>query len=382
MQIIVAGHLCLDIIPTWEQGNLEVLRPGSIVQMEGVTFSTGGAVANTGIALKKLGFSPILMGRTGDDDLGRITRRILAEEGVSPDFIVVSPGEVSSYTVVLSPPDTDRIFLHYPGTNNSFSLDDIDFTAVEPGLFHFGYPPLMRQMYQGEGLGLVTLFQKAKQAGFITSLDLALPDPNSKQGQAPWALILKRVLPSVDFFLPSVEELLFMLNRPAFEAIQKGTMPLSTGVLADLGRTLLSWGSTVVGIKLGEEGFYLATGSKAGLVLGPAWANRQLLAPIFETQVEGTTGAGDAAIAGFLAGFSLGLSPIETVNLAVAVGACCVEVVSSTAGIPSREVIQGRISRGWKRKKPRILTENWAMVEQVFLGPEDSTVSGFLGRKG
>jgi len=61
MQIVVAGHLCLDIIPDWQTGNLGALKPGTMVQVDGLTFSTGGAVSNTGIALKRLGFAPILM---------------------------------------------------------------------------------------------------------------------------------------------------------------------------------------------------------------------------------------------------------------------------------------------------------------------------------
>ncbi|HBG00728.1 MAG TPA: carbohydrate kinase family protein, partial [Firmicutes bacterium] len=154
MRIIVAGHLCLDIIPHWQTGTLAGLRPGKMVQMEGVTFSTGGAVSNTGIALKRLGFDPYLVARTGDDHVGDIIRSILRREKINPDSIAVSPGATTSYTVVLNPPGTDRIFLHYPGTNDSFSVQDVQYGTAEAGLLHFGYPPLMRQMYQDQGVNL------------------------------------------------------------------------------------------------------------------------------------------------------------------------------------------------------------------------------------
>jgi sugar/nucleoside kinase (ribokinase family) len=372
MQITVAGHLCLDIIPNWQTGSLAALEPGKMVQMDGVTFSTGGAVANTGIALKRLGLEPRLIARTGDDPVGEITRSILRREGINPDFIALSPGETSSYTVVLSPPDTDRIFLHYPGTNDSFSEQDIDFSLIPSGIFHFGYPPLMRQMYLEQGTRLESLLRQAKARGLITSLDMALPDPNSEQGQLDWQAILQRIMPHVDLFLPSFDELLFMMDRPAYDGMQRDLLSLDTRYLDDLASRLLHWGANVVGIKLGEEGFYLRTSAKLGANLGEEWRNRQLLAPIFRVQVQGTTGAGDTSIAGFLAAVALGRAPEQVLTLANGVGASCVEAVSSVAGIPELAIVEQRIQSGWDRITPRVLQGDWQKDESgVFFGPMD-----------
>lgn len=142
MNVVVAGHLCLDIIPRWELGDLSSLIPGSLLKMEEITFSTGGAVSNTGITLKRLGFDPILMARLGADYVGDITRRILEDEGISTETIITSPDVSSSYTVVISPPNTDRLFLHHPGANDTFSAYDVRLSGLKPGLFHLGYPPL------------------------------------------------------------------------------------------------------------------------------------------------------------------------------------------------------------------------------------------------
>ena len=371
MQIIVAGHLCLDIIPHWQTGTLAGLRPGKMVQMEGVTFSTGGAVSNTGIALKRLGFDPYLMARTGDDHVGDIIRSILRREKINPDSIAVSPGATTSYTVVLNPPGTDRIFLHYPGTNDSFSVQDVQYGTAEAGLLHFGYPPLMRQMYQDQGVNLKLLFQGAKEQGLLTSLDLAMPDPDSRSGQLDWAAILRRVLPYVDFFLPSLDELLFMMDRSAYDRLQKVLLAVDAELLDDLSLRLLDWGAGVIGIKLGEEGFYLRSGSKAS-ALGEGWRHRQMLVSTFKVDVQGTTGAGDTAIAGFLAGISLGMTPEKTLSLANAVGAFCVEAVSSIAGIPDLAMVQARVERGWERGSTRIVPGSWHVGNDgVFLGPAD-----------
>ncbi|MGN0961959.1 MAG: carbohydrate kinase family protein, partial [Clostridia bacterium] len=83
-------------------------------------------------------------------------------------------------------------------------------------LFHFGYPPLMARMYAEDGKELVQLFRRAKETGAATSLDMASVDPDSPEGHIDWKKILERVIPYVDFFVPSLEELCFMLDRSRY----------------------------------------------------------------------------------------------------------------------------------------------------------------------
>ena len=37
MEIVVAGHICLDVIPKWPAGSLEALQPGTMVVMDGIS---------------------------------------------------------------------------------------------------------------------------------------------------------------------------------------------------------------------------------------------------------------------------------------------------------------------------------------------------------
>lgn len=71
-KIVVAGHICLDITPVFlsekAQPLQEVLIPGKLVQMRDVNISTGGAVANTGLALRVLGADVRLMGKIGNEN--------------------------------------------------------------------------------------------------------------------------------------------------------------------------------------------------------------------------------------------------------------------------------------------------------------------------
>src|SRR5262249_44697698 len=147
----------------------------------------------------------------GDDPFGRILLSFYAQADLATGMLI-SSGETTSYSVVISQPGNDRIFLHCSGANHTFSAAEIaDQDLTGAAIFHFGYPPLMQRMYQNEGAGLAQIFQMVKAQEIFTSLDMAWPDPLSEAGQIDWQVILRRTLPFVDAFLPSIEELLFML---------------------------------------------------------------------------------------------------------------------------------------------------------------------------
>ena len=168
-KVIVAGHICLDITPVFPDGKVksveQVLSPGKLIQMGNADVHTGGAVANTGLAMKLLGADVSLMGKVGEDAFGDMILNILdgydAKEGMIRD-----KESTTSYSVVLAIPGIDRIFLHHPGANHTFAVSDIDFDKVkEAALFHFGYPTLMESMYNNDGAELVHLMKSVQRQG-------------------------------------------------------------------------------------------------------------------------------------------------------------------------------------------------------------------------
>ncbi len=162
-EAIVAGHICLDVFPTLIGGSVQ-FKPGQTVEAGPVVFSTGGAVSNTGLALHKLGVSTGLMGKVGSDLFGQAILQIVEShgQGLSKGMVVV-PGESSSYSIILSPPNADRMLIHAPGCNATFGADDVRYSTLESiRLFHFGYPPLMERMYADNGAELIEIFQRVK----------------------------------------------------------------------------------------------------------------------------------------------------------------------------------------------------------------------------
>ena len=136
--------------------------------MDAPVISTGGAVSNVGLALHRLGLPVRLVARIGNDPLGRLIVERVREHGRERCRRAWprSEGEVTSYTVVINPPGIDRIFFHCPGANDTFTDADVSDEVLDgAALFHFGYPPLMRQIWSDGGVRLERLFARAKARG-------------------------------------------------------------------------------------------------------------------------------------------------------------------------------------------------------------------------
>lgn len=368
-KVIVAGHICLDITPIFPERQVtdvsEILQPGKLIEMKEADVHTGGAVANTGLGMKILGADVSLMGKVGQDEFGDMVLSILNKYGAS-DKMIRSKTESTSYSVVLAVPGIDRIFLHNPGANHSFKANDIEMEELKKAsLFHFGYPPLMKSMYQNEGKELQAVFAKAKEAGCATSLDMAAVDADSEAGRVDWNLILKKVIPFVDFFVPSVEELCFMLDRARFEEWQKRAQGRDITEVIDIEKDVvplanqcMAYGAKVLLIKCGAAGMYYRTGKKVDML---KLANDLDLKIDEWTDISGFeksyvpdkvlsgTGAGDTSIAAFLTSMLEGESMENCMHLAAATGASCVAAYDALSGLKPLDELRTKIAAGWKK---------------------------------
>jgi sugar/nucleoside kinase (ribokinase family) len=259
-------------------------------------------------------------------------------------------GETTSYTVIVAAPEADRIFLHCPGANDTFTAADVDLEVVANGrLFYFGYPPLMARMYGDGGDELGRLLAGAKSRGVTTALDMALPDPAGASGRADWPGILRKALPHVDVFLPSFEEILMMLRRSEYDRLAaQGDVLAHAGIplLRELADACLALGPAVVMIKCGRHGLYVKSGGAVAFEkMGSArpvvkdWAGQELFAPAYRVpKVVSATGSGDAAVAGFLTAMLRGANLATAADYACAFGGQNVQAVDAVSGIKNWDV--------------------------------------------
>ncbi len=357
--IVVAGHIALDILP-----DMSMLRPdqvigaGKVFEIGTISYSTGGAVSNTGLALHRLGVKVDLLAAVGDDWVGQAIINYVKGFGAGlADSIQVVPGAASPYTVVIEPQNHDRTLLTNTGVYNDYDLDNIDLEVVAAAkLFHLGYPTLLPRLYADGGAGFLALLRAVKDRGVITSIDMSLPPPGSASDRADWRLILRRCLPYVDIFVPSIEEIMMMLRRRDLERWGGELFDrLTAAYLEDLGDELLALGVGVAGFKLGERGLYLRAAPDENRLafiraIGGSpgdWAGASAWQSAFEVRVAGTTGAGDAAYAGLLAAMIRGYGLLECARRACAVAACNIEAADATSGVRGWDETEARLAAGW-----------------------------------
>lgn len=368
-RIIAAGHICLDITPVFPgekqvKAAQDLLVPGKLVEMGAASVHTGGSVANTGLALKKLGNEVTLLGKVGGDAFGSMVRDILA--GYGAGGLIVDEGSTTSYSVVLALPGLDRMFLHHPGANATFSAADVPPEVLEGAeLFHFGYPPLMKTIYAQNGAELAALMRTAKAHGLATSLDMAAIDPNGEAALVDWEKVLQNVLPYVDFFVPSFEELCFMLDRPLFDRLTKDSPDCTDGLdviryAMPLAEKCLAMGCGAAMIKCGLAGlvWQCARERRVAHMGGRwqpdagAWANSRGRQACFQADiVRSGTGAGDVTIAAFLTAALDGETPAECARLAAAEGAASVTSYDALGGVMTLDQIRQRLTLGWKMRE-------------------------------
>ena len=370
-KVIAAGHICLDITPAFQMesqsGTGQVFVPGRLIETGKTDIHTGGAVANTGLAMKILGADVTLMGKIGDDAFGNMVMNILREYDADSGMII-SKEESTSYSIVLAVPGIDRIFLHNPGANHTFRASDIPEEALEDtALFHFGYPPLMRSMYENDGSELIGLMKRMKSHDIATSLDMSAVDESSDAGKADWEKILERVIPCVDFFVPSAEELCFMLDKERFADWKGRAKDRDVTEILDIEKDIrpladqcMAFGAKVLLIKCGAAGMYyrtadrmhlLGVGGRIGLNVGE-WAQKEGFEESYVPErVLSGTGAGDTSIAAFLTAVLEGCSLEAAMSLAAAEGASCVAAYDALSGLKSLAELEKKISGGWEKRR-------------------------------
>lgn len=199
-----------------------------------------------------------------------------------------------------------------------------------------------------------------------TSLDLAAVDAKSEAGRADWEEILSRTLPYVDFFVPSVEELCFMLDRDRYEtwsgraAGRDITEVITREEVEPLAQKAVSMGAKAVLIKCGAPGIYYRTAAKEqmepvckelGLNLDE-WVSKEGFEKSFvPNQILSGTGAGDTSIAAFLVSALEGVSLREAVQMAAGTGACCVAAYDALSGLKPLAVLREKIEKGWAKNE-------------------------------
>ena len=276
---------------------------GKLVLFDELEIHAGGCANNTAIVLARLGISAGAMGKVGTDAFGDLILKTLIDNGVDTAGMQQDTSASTSFTFVAVASDGERTFYHYIGANGELCEVDLNWEVIKRAKILHIAGALVMPRFDGEPMANV--LREAKNLGITTSLDTVY-DATGK-----WMETLEPCLPYVDMFLPSIVE-----------------AQLLTGIsdAREITQFLRSrYGIHTIAIKMGENGSYVST------------PEREHFASAYPVNVVDATGAGDAYVAGFLAGTLMGWDLKATAELASATGAACVTAIGTTAGIQNLE---------------------------------------------
>lgn len=393
LDIIAAGHLCLDLIPAFtvkeKVDNVnQILVPGKMINMGKCVVAGGGPVTNAGVSIKRLGVRTELIGKVGNDDFGAQVLRWYDEHEGHFEGIKEVAGESTSYTIAICIPGVDRFYLHHCGANDTFGDDDVDYTLMQrTKLCLIGYPPWMHKLWSNDGAELEKMLKNTRDCDVTTALDLSIPDFESDAGQADWIKILEKWIPLTDIMVPSAEEIYYFLFKDKFLEKKKHIGPhdtvldhMSVSEVVMLADTMLEMGTGVAMVKCGHLGLYVKTAGADRLKkFGAArpgdienWANRELWFPVYqEESFVGALGSGDSAIAGFLSAFVRQHTIESCLRYANAAGTMNVTVPDGLSWNKGFEDLTRRIEAGWNTKDLDISDPGWELKNQFWAGPDD-----------
>lgn len=266
--VCVIGNLNIDLIMSGLEGPP---RWGREKTVRNFTVQTAGQVGYISKALAALQINTNVIANLGDDYYGHFILKDLKNSNINTEGINILEKTSTGITVALTNKEGERALISYPGSMENFSVNDIkaNWDLIEKADYvvlngYFLLPGL-------DSDELTALFSQIKKDGKRTILDTGW-DP------AGWPSShiqeVRRLLPSIDIFLPNLDESKALTSNSALEKTLKD---------------LANCGPSLVVIKLGEKGsIAYCKGDSVNYHQG------------FEVKTRNTTGAGDVFNGGLI----------------------------------------------------------------------------------
>jgi sugar/nucleoside kinase (ribokinase family) len=247
--------------------------------IQGLACAPAGTAAGAALVAARLGVKVKLAGAVGDDMNGLFVRAGLESVGVDTSLLATRAGERTSSTLLAVESDGRRSSFHCPGTGGAPPVDAVVAAAARGSRF-VHYAAIGGPTTDG-GPG-AQLLRDAKADGALVTCDLIGPRASAKDEIA-------RILPHVDYFMPSAAEALFL----------SGSDDLSSAA-----RQFIDLGAQACVIKNGRQGALVLLDGQEHVV------------PAFAVTPVDTTSCGDSFCAGFIAALDRGWAPLDACRFA------------------------------------------------------------------
>jgi fructokinase len=326
--VLCIGDLLIDFVPT--------VTGTGLADAPAFEKAPGGAAANVAVGLARLGVPSAFGGKVGEDPFGHFLADVLRHEGVDVTPLRFDSRARTALAFVSLRADGEREFLFYrhPSADMLFTAADLDQAAISAAkALHFDSISLASENPRDACLYAADL---AGSAGKLVSYDVNLRLPLWRDAEAAKAGILAG-LEKAQVVKLSDDELEFLTGARDPAAV----------------RRLWHDRLRVVTLTRGAAGSVWLTPDAEGEV------------PTFPITAVDTTGAGDAFMAGLLAGLvaSPGAAPdLDRICLvANAMGAVTASARGAIPSLPDRAAVRA------------FLTQQGRAADLRALWPEDSS---------
>lgn len=270
---------------------------GAKLELDNVTFSTGGGATNAAVTFARQGYSTSILAKIGDDLPGREVLQDLHNHRVKTDQIVCDLDGATGYSTLLVAPNGERTILVFRGASEDLQAEEFKLSKLEADW-----------LYISSLAGNLDLLKTVLTAAVANKIKVAL-NPGSKE--LVEAEQLQKLLPQVQVLIANKQEFqkLFKEKEPA-ALLKAATRYCRYAVLTD-----------------GKNGSWTSDGRqvyRAGMYK--------------DVKVIDRTGAGDAYGSGFVSSLAAE-KPIEhALSFASANASSVVRYVGAKTGILGKNV--------------------------------------------
>lgn len=281
LDLLCVGLTTLDVVG---QPITEIPKDEGGRLIKQIACAPAGTAAGTACVAARLGLKAGVAGAVGSDLTGKFVRFGLEDGGVDTSLLVTLEGVPTSTTILPIDDAGRRPTLHAPGAGSVPPLTDA-LLAAAATVRCLHYAAIGAPTFDGgPGEGLL---KAAKTGGAEIICDLIAPQPSARDE-------LTRILPYVDWFLPSADEARFLTGLDDLQAAADAFMAM---------------GAKNCVIKDGGRGAVMAAGPLRGRL------------PAYKIDVVDTTTCGDSFCAGFITAHLRGWPDLDALRFASATAA-------------------------------------------------------------
>jgi sugar/nucleoside kinase (ribokinase family) len=315
--ILVGGNFIIDRVKLLER----FPEQDTLASIVAESSSNGGSAYNvlTDLARLDVGLSLEAVGCVGNDEEGTAIIRDCRQRGISTRHLGQARGISTSYTDVMTVQSTGRrTFFHHRGANDLLDDEHFDFGRTRCKILHLGYLLLLACLdrpHRAYGTRAGLVLERARRAGLLTAVDVVTEESDR------YRTVVLPTLPAVDYLFINeleAEKLTGVALRDSKGRLGPKRIDRAVASLFDAGVRQC----VVLHVAEGA-GAYSARrdGHWHGSVRVPA------------RKIIGTTGAGDAFAAGFLAAIHDGLPLPTSLRYGVCVAAASLRSAAASLGV-------------------------------------------------